>query len=66
MQILINERPYDLKEDSSLAEVLEQLEISQNGLAVAVNSAVVPNDRWRGCVLKENDAVMLIRATQGG
>jgi sulfur carrier protein len=66
MHISINERPFKLEEQSSLADALEQLDITPNGLAVAVNSTVIPYDQWQSCALKENDAVMIIRATQGG
>lgn len=66
MQILINERSFELRGESSLADVLEQLNIPRKGLAVAVNSTVVPHDQWPSCALKENDVVMLIRASQGG
>ena len=66
MQISINGRPFELEEQSSLMETIRQLDINQSGMAVAVNSVVVPHDKWKEFLLKENDSVMIIRATQGG
>jgi sulfur carrier protein len=66
MQIVINEKTFELEENSSLAEALKQFDIATSGLAAAVNSAVIPYEQWQDFVLSENDAVMIIRATQGG
>ena len=66
MRIYINGQPYELEEKILLKVTLEQLNIDQNGLAVAINSTVAPKARWSDIALEENDSVMLIRATQGG
>ena len=44
MQIISNEQRFEVKGESSFTEVPDQLDISGKGLAVAVNSAVVPHD----------------------
>ncbi len=36
------------------------------GVAVAVNSAVIPRSEWSGRVLSEGDDVELVTAVQGG
>ncbi|ASN52453.1 MULTISPECIES: sulfur carrier protein ThiS [Sinomonas] len=36
------------------------------GVAVALNSEVVPRGRWAGTVLEAGDAVELVTAMQGG
>jgi thiamine biosynthesis protein ThiS len=66
MQIIINERALELAEESTLADVVERLRVSRNGMAVAVNRTIVPFDKWQEYRLQENDAVMIIQATQGG
>ena len=66
MQIIINGRPFELAEESTLADMAEQLRVARNGMAVAVNCTVVPCDQWQGYRLHENDAVMIIQATLGG
>jgi sulfur carrier protein len=66
MQIIINQRPVVVEEEVSLKEALNTFDLAQKGIAVAVNSVVIPNDKWQECVLEENDEIMIIRATQGG
>lgn len=36
------------------------------GYAVAVNNVVIPRSEWNRHALKENDRLLLIKATQGG
>ncbi len=38
----------------------------QKGIAVALNSSVVPRINWQIQFLKQNDEVLIIKATQGG
>ena len=40
--------------------------LSTTGIALAVNEKVVPKKEWEKFELKENDKVLLIKATQGG
>lgn len=39
---------------------------NSRGTAVAVNNCVIARNEWRGCVLHENDKILIIHATQGG
>lgn len=66
MHICVNGQPQQFEEKTVLKELLDQLNIDQNGLAVAINSTVIPRDQWSNITLENNDSVMLIRATQGG
>jgi sulfur carrier protein len=36
------------------------------GVAVAVNDIVVPKQKWNKTTLKDNDAVEIVKAVQGG
>ncbi|MCB0319386.1 MAG: sulfur carrier protein ThiS [Bdellovibrionales bacterium] len=36
------------------------------GVAVAVNNAVVPRDKWDDLELMDGDKILVIQATQGG
>ncbi|HKQ62281.1 MAG TPA: sulfur carrier protein ThiS [Candidatus Polarisedimenticolaceae bacterium] len=51
-----------------LAELLATLGYAptQAGIAVAVNGAVVPRDRWAAHALRAGDAVEIVGAVQGG
>jgi sulfur carrier protein len=50
-----------------LADVLPLLEIRQgDGIAIALNEVVIPKGEWATRVLRSQDRVFVIRATQGG
>lgn len=66
-EVSINQKIFQLPEGGTLADVLLLLQITQaDGIAVAVNEAVIPRGEWAGYVLREADRVFVIRATQGG
>ncbi|MCG8699007.1 MAG: sulfur carrier protein ThiS [Bacteroidales bacterium] len=66
MTIVLNENPINVDTSISLNGLLEQNDISSRGIAVAINSMVVPRDKWSDTFFKENDQVLIIKATQGG
>ncbi len=67
MEITLNDVKKQIAIESSLA-VLANIEIGehQNGVAIAVNGAVVPRLEWETYFLKQNDNILIIKATQGG
>ena len=65
MTIKVNQEPFVSKSDL-LSGILEEMNLSPKGIAVAVNNEVIPRLDWEQTVLKENDHVMIIKATQGG
>jgi sulfur carrier protein len=67
VEVTINQQTCQLSDEGGLAEVLSFLRIGQaDGIAIAVNEAVIPRGEWGGFVLRERDRVFVIRATQGG
>jgi sulfur carrier protein len=52
----------------TLAALLEEkaVDISQRGIAVAVNGAVVPRAAWPSTELRAGDSIEIVRARQGG
>lgn len=67
MQVIINNNMYELQEETALNSVLPTIGIqSDAGIALAVNNAVVPRTEWERYLLKDNDAILVIRAIQGG
>ncbi len=67
MKIRLNGNIVELPDGSSLPSVFQLMKTeSDQGIALAVNNKVVPKKEWQSCVLKENDNVLLIRASQGG
>ncbi|WP_431214287.1 sulfur carrier protein ThiS [Puia sp. P3] len=67
IEVSINQQKFQIHETGTLADVLPLLEIQQaDGIAIAVNGAVIPRTEWPSCALKPGDRVFVIRATQGG
>ncbi len=40
--------------------------LEKHGIALALNNQVIPRTSWSEVVLKNNDKVLIITATQGG
>lgn len=67
MEITLNNQKLIISEEESLQDlVFAQLGEKQNGIAIAVNNAVVPKKDWSSTHLNENDSILIIKATQGG
>ncbi len=67
MNINYNNQRIELAENTSiLAFVISQVGNKQNGIAVAVNEAIVPKSQWGETSLQANDNLLIIKATQGG
>ncbi len=66
MQIFINEEAVAVSPNTTLKQLLEEKVDDTQGMAVAVNNAVVAKADWSSFLLQENDKVLLIVATQGG
>jgi thiamine biosynthesis protein ThiS len=67
MKLSVNDEVREVPEGSNLQALLAELGLeSKPGLAVALNLSVVPAAEWATQELSEDDAVLLIQATQGG
>jgi len=66
MKVFVNQEEKSFNDSLSLLKLLEDMGVKPVGLAIAVNQSVIPKDSWDSFSLKENDDVMLVRATQGG
>ncbi|CAL2101909.1 Sulfur carrier protein [Tenacibaculum sp. 190130A14a] len=66
MIIKVNETPREISNTMSLQELIDELQISVNGIAIAINNNVIKKENWQLHSLKENDNILIIRSTQGG
>jgi len=67
MTIFVNDKPQQCTSNTTLAQLLQQLGINTiTGIAVAINSEVVPRSEWVTQTLQTNDRILVITATQGG
>jgi sulfur carrier protein len=65
MQIIVNSQQIELT-GSSIGHLCQQMQLLPQGIAIAVNGTVVPNNSWGSHSLNPNDQVTIIRATRGG
>lgn len=68
MEVQINGRSFTLTERATLIDALAALKIpvDRQGIAIAVQSAVVPRSEWKAHALQKGDAVEIVTAAQGG
>jgi sulfur carrier protein len=67
MTVRVNDMSRALPDSTTLGQLLNELGLTgRNGVAVAVNDAVVPRSAWLIRRLADGDHVLVIQATQGG
>lgn len=67
MEIFINNQQHTVSENTSLQTLVNaQLGDKQKGVAIAINDTVIPKSNWENHVVKSNDIILIIKATQGG
>lgn len=66
MTIWVNQQEQQIDKAVSLEQLLILFQYSLNGIAIAVNGAVVPKSQWSQVLVNENDKLLIIKATQGG
>ena len=67
IEIYLNDEAYEVKAGASLAELMSLKALDQKaGIAVAVNSDVIPRNDWSEKILNSKDQILVITATQGG
>jgi sulfur carrier protein len=66
MQITLNGQPQQATDDISLTELVDQISDRTSGIAVALNSDVVPRSSWPDTTIRDGDRVDVVTAVQGG
>lgn len=66
MNILLNDEPQTVADNSQLIAALEQLGIETQGVAVAVNNEILPPDTWPDIALKDQDELVVFKLIAGG
>ena len=69
MKLLVNNEWKELERPAtpSVDAILEELALeNRKGIAVALNSKVIPRHRWHESMVEEDDSLLIIKATQGG
>lgn len=66
MEIIINSKPFEVPEGTTVADALATAGCDGKGVATAVNGEVVPAGNRAEVILKEGDTILLIKAFYGG
>lgn len=64
--VTINQKQETFPTNTSLQEALDQLEVKQQGIAVAIAQDVIPKTEWANTTLQDGQNIIIIKATQGG
>lgn len=62
----VNNQNHSFKEPVRLLELLEQLDIKNSGIAVAIDNQVISKRLWGTTLLDNGNNVLIIQAAQGG
>jgi sulfur carrier protein len=66
MQILVNGESTSVAEGLTLGELIGQLHLAGQRLAIELNGGIVPRSRWTEVRLGEGDRAEIVRAIGGG
>jgi len=66
MNVILNDKAYQIAAETSLAAFVESLGLKPEGIAVAIDYEVVPKESWANTQLSENMELTLIQAVSGG
>lgn len=66
MNVVINDTTHTLPQACSVEDMLDALQISKFGLAVAIQNQIIPKSEWSNRTILNGENITLIRATQGG
>lgn len=64
--VLVNENPIEVEENATLSQLLQKVNASVEGIAIAINDEIIAKNAWESQAIKNNDNVLIIKATQGG
>lgn len=62
----INSQSEQIPKETNLSQLVALKNITTRGIAIAVNQKVISRSKWEAYQLKENDNILIIKATQGG
>lgn len=66
MKVQVNNKEVEMIPASTLTQLVTQLELPVQGIAIAVNNKMIPRTEWEKFPLQENDNLVIIKAACGG
>jgi thiamine biosynthesis protein ThiS len=66
MNITINGQSHSISDYKCLSELINELDLANGALAVAINQQVIPRSQYETIILQAGDQVEFVRAVGGG
>jgi len=66
MELIVNGQEKSFENESSLKDIIVELQIEDKVMAAAVNMEIVKKDDWSSFTPKENDKIELLQFVGGG
>lgn len=66
MQITVNGKSREAADELKLDQLVREISDRSTGIAVAVNSEVVPRGSWGATAVQPGDRIDVVTAVQGG
>jgi len=66
MKIIVNGQSKDFKENITLLELLQNLDLEEKVMAAAINMDIVKQDNWNKQILNDGDKLELLDFVGGG
>ncbi|MDE1476091.1 sulfur carrier protein ThiS [Xenorhabdus bovienii] len=66
MNIIVNDQPITLSTSMTVRQLLEHVQRSQSGTALAINQTIIPRSEWNSHQINDGDNILLFQAIAGG
>jgi sulfur carrier protein len=64
--VVVNGKEIAVPSGTTVSELLEQLNLNQHNIVVAISLVVVPKEKYSSTVLNQKDQVEIVRLVGGG
>ena len=66
MNIFVNQKKIIISKESTIINILANLDIENKYLAVEINETILPKSEYSKYIIRENDKIEIINAIGGG
>ncbi|MDC9615119.1 sulfur carrier protein ThiS [Xenorhabdus khoisanae] len=66
MNIIVNDQVMTLSTPMTVQQLLEHIQRTQSGTALAINQTVIPRSEWHTHQVNDGDNILLFQAIAGG
>jgi thiamine biosynthesis protein ThiS len=66
IQILVNGEPYQIAESSQVSDLIGELKLPPERVAIELNLSILPRAKWAETVLNTGDKLEIVQFVGGG